>query len=535
MTTRDTFRLAVANVASFGDTDVFPSPLDRFPCQDRPDAVVAVLEDVHRSFHQYLANLPPENIDTLVPLGYTAFRWATQIDPLWNLYYLSAVLSIAETIESKRLPISANSVFSYRFKPDFASGHLFADSTWRHYKQRALEMSKNYPFVLLADVADFYPRVAHHRLYNELMRLRITTDEPQHIRALISRFSQTRSYGLPVGGPASRILAELALNPVDLFLNRKGIPFCRYVDDFHIFAESKQQAFSHLAFLSQILFNEGLSLQKTKTHVLTTQELRETSAHLDLAGTDDIRVLPPEARLMRLSLRYDPYSPTAEEDYEALKTAVSSIDIVGILAREISKTNIDTQVTKQAIAAIRALEPNSRSAAVASLLNPANLETLAPVFSNVMKLLRSLYGDLDGSTKDLADKVMIQLFAESSHLIQNDLNLAYLLQVFGQRQSEVKERILMDVYDRPPRSPLARKEIILIMAKWGITYWLGDLRGRFGSLSSWERKAFIVASFYLNDEGEHWRKHTKQTLSKPEALIRDWYEERLKRTTEVPL
>jgi len=223
MTTKDAFRLAVPNVSAFGDTDIFPSPLDRFVCQDTPDAVVAILEDVHRTFDQYLASKPPENIDALAPLGYTAFRWATQIDPLWNLYYLSLVLLIAETVESKRLLISENSVFSYRFRPDFATSHLFADSTWRHYKQCALEKSNNYPFVLVADVADFYSRVAHHRLENELIRLKITTDEPRRIKTLISKFSQTRSYGLPVGGPASRILAELALNPVDLFLSRKGM------------------------------------------------------------------------------------------------------------------------------------------------------------------------------------------------------------------------------------------------------------------------------------------------------------------------
>lgn len=534
MTIKDAFRLAVANVSSFGDTDVFPSVLDRFPCQDDPDAVVAVLEEVHRTFDQYLASQPPENIDTLAPLGYTSFRWATQIDPLWNLYYLSLVLSIGETIESKRLPLSEKSVFSYRFKPDTKTGHLFDDCTWRHYKRCALEKSKGFQFVLVADVADFYPRVAHHRLDNELIRLRITTDEPRRIKALLSKFSQTRSYGLPVGGPASRILAELALSPIDLYLNRKGIQFCRYVDDFHIFAVTKQQAFNHLAFLSQILFNEGLSLQKNKTHILTSQELRDASAHLDLVGTDDITVLPPEARLMRLSLRYDPYSPTAEEDYDALKSAVSSIDIVGILAREIVKTNIDTQITKQAIAAIRALEPKFRSAAVASLLKPSNLETLAPVFSNVMRMLRSLHPELDASTKDQADEVMIQLFKEGSHLIQNELNLSYMLQVFGQRQSAAKEQILIDLFERSS-SPLVRKEIILVMAKWGVTYWLSDILRRFGSLSNWERKAMIVASFYLTDEGEHWQNHTKRTLTQAEVLIRDWYKERLKRTSDVPL
>jgi hypothetical protein len=311
----DHFRMAVANVAAFGDTDIFPSPLDRFPCHDSPDAVIALLQEIDRTFDQFLANSPPENIDALAPLGYTAFRWATQIDPIWNLYFLACVISIAPAIESKRLPISENSVFSYRFAPDPISAHLFADSTWRHYKQNALEKSKGYNFVLLADVADFYPRAAHHRLENELIRLRLGSDMPRRIKILFSKFSQTRSYGLPVGGPASRILAELAINPVDLYLNRKGIPFCRYVDDFHIFANSKEEAFRHLFFLAQILFNEGLSLQRTKTRILPCAEMQEASAHLDLAGTEDISSLPPEARLMRLAVRYDPYSPTADQDY----------------------------------------------------------------------------------------------------------------------------------------------------------------------------------------------------------------------------
>ena len=58
---------------------------------------------------------------------------------------------------------------------------------------------------------------------------------------------------------------------------------------------------------------------------------------------------------------------------------------------------------------------------------------------------------------------------------------------------------------------------------------------RFGSLSNWERKAFIVASFHMSDEGEHWLNHTKRTLSPAEIVIRDWYKGRLQRTTEVPI
>jgi hypothetical protein len=124
-----------------------------------------------------------------------------------------------------------------------------------------------------------------------------------------------------------------------------------------------------------------------------------------------------------------------------------------------------------------------------------------------MRLLRSLYSEMDETTKDLADRTMLSLFAERSHLVQNDLNLAYLLQVFGQRQSAEKERILIELFDQST-SPLVRMEIILIMAKWRVTFWLSDLLRRFGSLSNWERKAFIVASFHMSDEGEHWLNHT---------------------------
>jgi hypothetical protein len=534
MTRADAFKLAVRNVSVFSDTDIFPAPLERFVCHDAPESLVAILEDIDRTFVEYLASKPPENISALAPLGYTAFRWATQIDPQWNLYFLSLVLSVAQTIESKRLPISEQSVFSYRFSPDLVTGHLFADSTWRNYKQAAIEKSKAYPFVLLADIADFYPRVAHHRLENELQRLGSHSEEGKRIMALLSRFSQIRSYGLPIGGPGSRVLAELALNPIDLFLNRKGIPFCRYVDDFHIFAKSKQEAYNHLAFLAQILFTEGLSLQKTKTRILTSTELRDASAHLDLAATENIQLLPPEARLMRISVKFDPYSPTKDEDYEALKTAVSSIDIVGVLAREIAKTNIDTQVTKQAIAAVRALPPDVRAEAISALLKPGNLETLAPVFGNVMRLIRSLYDELNETTKDLADATITQLFSEGSHLTANELNISYLLQVYGQRKSAAKERILIDLYDRSD-STLVRREIILVMAKWKATYWLSDVLRRFGSLSKWEKKTFIVAAHHMNDEGEKWLDHAKFTFLPDERAIRKWYKDRLHRIPEVPL
>jgi hypothetical protein len=50
MNINDAIRLAVANVSAFGDTDIFPSPLDRFPCQDTPDDVAAAVEETFLLF-----------------------------------------------------------------------------------------------------------------------------------------------------------------------------------------------------------------------------------------------------------------------------------------------------------------------------------------------------------------------------------------------------------------------------------------------------------------------------------------------------
>ena len=38
-------------------------------------------------------------------VGYTSFRWVTQIDPIWNAYLLGLVLSIAPAIEAERIPV----------------------------------------------------------------------------------------------------------------------------------------------------------------------------------------------------------------------------------------------------------------------------------------------------------------------------------------------------------------------------------------------------------------------------------------------
>jgi hypothetical protein len=121
----DKIKLAIDNIAKYGDTDIFPFPIEKLLFFDEKDKVVDLIQKIDSDFYNYINTNPPVNINTSVPLGYTGFRWATQIDPIWNAYFLSAVLSIAEEIESTRIPKEENIIYSYRFSPNETDFKLF--------------------------------------------------------------------------------------------------------------------------------------------------------------------------------------------------------------------------------------------------------------------------------------------------------------------------------------------------------------------------------------------------------------------------
>ena len=72
---------------------------------------------------------------------------------------------------------------------------------------------------------------------------------------------------------------------------------------------------------------------------------------------------------MSLSLRYDPYSPNAIENYERLRAELEGIDILGLLNEQLARTNLHVPTTRKLIAAIAHLDGASQYGAVSSLLS----------------------------------------------------------------------------------------------------------------------------------------------------------------------
>ena len=260
---------AVQNLIKHWDTDIFPYPFENHAFYDNQKALVELIYEYDQHFNDYLTRFPPSNINALTPTSYYGFRWATQLDPIWNMLFLTCVLLIGKQIEAARIPPKDNFVFSYRFKPNRTSGDLFDRRyNWRQFMLTSLEKSQKYEYVVTCDISEFYPRIGHHRLENALLQIAGDTGYPTKIMAFLSNYSNTRSFGLPIGGPAARILSELTINQIDRLLRNARIDFTRFADDFHIFADSREDAYRHTVLLSEKLFeNQGLSLQKSKTRI----------------------------------------------------------------------------------------------------------------------------------------------------------------------------------------------------------------------------------------------------------------------------
>ncbi|MBZ5621446.1 MAG: RNA-directed DNA polymerase [Acidobacteriia bacterium] len=516
----DSANAALDNILAYGDTDVFPFPLEQHIIHDQRAEVLKLLSMIDQNFDQFLhEKQPPANQSLLAPVGYTGFRWATQLDPIWNAYLLALVISIGDDIEKQRIAVDRHVVFSYRFLRCSGDPAIFhKDVGWPEFQSRSLELAETHDYVVVADISDFYSRVYHHRLDNALREATDRAEVARRIMKFLQHFARNNSYGLPVGGPAARLLSELLLNRVDHLLLSKRFAFCRFADDYHLFAKSKEEAYEALIFLTEkLLDNEGLSLQKSKSRILGRTEFLASVRFQDETDAGEPRL--SWRRFMAMKLKYDPYSPTRDADYAKLKDGVGQFDIVGMLGRELSKTRVHEALTRRLMKAIPYLEGDQRAKAVRSLID--NIEILFPLFPQIMLLTKELFQDLDTDLQNHVSKFLRDQIRAKTHVMRLDLNVSYALRILGQQRSPENESLLVELFD-VTRSHSVRRDIIWIMARWGALYWISDLKNRYSLLEAWERRAFIVASYILRDEGSHWRDHSKKSFQPVEDLFRTW-------------
>ncbi len=524
-------QLAVQNVIKHGDTDIFPFPFENHAFFDKQAEAVELVVEYDGNFEQYLNQYPPKNVSSLTPVTYSGFRWATQIDPIWNAHFLASVSAIGAKIEKARIPLGDEVVFSYRYEPKKETGDVFSREVgWVQFMKRSLALAEEYPFTVICDISEFYPRLGHHRLENALRQVAGDTPYPKRIMNFLSNFSNTNSFGLPIGGPAARLLSEITINQVDRLLQSKGIAFARFADDYHLFAQTKEDAYRNLIFLSEKLFvNQGLTLQKSKTRIMTSSEFKATSPVKEEQKPEEEKAAQAaidhsRSSLMRFSLRFDPYSPTADDDYEALKAEVRKFDIIGMLKEELAKSRVHTSLARKIISAIKFLEGKSKQDAVLSVID--NCDVLYPIFSSVLMMIDDQFEQLEKPTQDAVLSKIQDLIDQDSHVFRVDMHLSFAIRVLAHSNTPQVQFLLQKLFDSRP-SEIIRRDVIIVMARWGEWYWLSDLKNRYRELSAPERRAFIASSFILKDEGKHWRDHMKKEFDPFETLVLKWAGEKM--------
>jgi hypothetical protein len=145
--------------------------------------------------------------------------------------FAATIYEIARDIELRRMPIAQNIVFSYRHLPA-PDGQLFDPSVgYQHFQEMSkavLDADRSYTHVAVADIADFYPRIYHHRLDNALQAATRHLTHVTAIRHLLSGWNNTETFGIPVGSAPVRLLAEITIADVDDALLANGMKFIRF-------------------------------------------------------------------------------------------------------------------------------------------------------------------------------------------------------------------------------------------------------------------------------------------------------------------
>jgi RNA-directed DNA polymerase len=168
------------------------------------------------------------------------------------------------------------------FDPNFSeSSHGFRPQRSAHgaAKQVQRTIRRGYRYVVDMDLSKFFDRVQHDvlmarvaRRVNDKLLLRLIG---RYLRAgvMIEGVLQPTDVGTPQGGPASPLLANILLDDLDKELERRGLHFVRYADDFAIFAKSQRSAERIMASVTRFLTDKlRLAVNQEKSRVVASEE-----------------------------------------------------------------------------------------------------------------------------------------------------------------------------------------------------------------------------------------------------------------------
>jgi hypothetical protein len=512
--TIDHFRRAVADIVAHGDNDVLPFDVDTRFIAERGEELANIAFNLAATLEKKTKEDCKGTLEAitifserlLAPAGSSGFRITTKIHPFWNIYLNGVGVALAEKYEAVR----SDRVHSYRFVSEGAA--LFDKAaSWRAFREATIsdcDQKSASEMVVQTDVSSFYEHVYHHRLENFVRD--ILPEGANHavqIDVLLRKLARGRSFGLPVGGQFSRILAEILMGSIDRTLEASGVRWRRYVDDFVLVGATQRDAYRSLGVLAHALGDLGLSLNRSKTTFLSSRHYREY-VQTQLTAPDSAT-----QRLKEIDLHFDPYSDTADDEYDALRETVNQLDMAKLIAVELDKGQPDSFVVTQVSRALRLMEPANALGICATLLEQRNLHAFRANWSTIMRgiaFIRSEEGFKE--IHEQLDKHLDAVPGHSPHLAYVDTNALHFLRTLRFKKSGARATYVLSLYSS--KSPITvRRACIDCWRHWRDRDRFLSLRNEWEGLSEEEQRMVWVAAVVFGDDGLMFQKQASKAAS----------------------
>jgi reverse transcriptase-like protein len=486
--------LALNAVVNQGYGDFFPEPTELGIAMANWDELRPFLASLDLDTYTGY-----DRIDTFAPKSRLNIRRVALLHPFDLLLYTGLVLALRDDITHARLPQNADRVFSYR-ADGAALGLLYSDSpSYSDFKRAVKSRADLNPdgFVGITDIADFYPRIYQHRLVNALQAA-AGLSKQDYIRALekmLFRFSDGASYGIPIGPPASRPLAEAVLVDVDSTLMSYRIDFIRFTDDFVIFAATPEDAEYGIRILAETLFlNHGLTLQTAKTKVLTAKDYTENYL------TSHTEKEEARRKLLEVVGEYDEAASYDDLD-EDQKREVDKLNLSEMLEAALAEgQNVDFREVSFILGRLSALK---KPELIPIVLD--NLERLYPVAHSIAAFFKQ-FSALDTDSREKAAEALLAPILDIENAKPSDYYCIWILSLFHDHREWNHAQDLLRIF-RSTNSDAVRRFAALALATSGTRSEAIQMPKYLASASSLSRTAILLATAKM---GTDERKYLRQ-------------------------
>jgi len=278
------------------------------------------------------------------------------------------------------------------------------------------------------------------------------------------------------------------------------------VDDFVLFADSQQHAYEALGVLAHALGDFGLSLNRSKTNLLSAKHYKDY-VETQLSAADG------EARkLKEIDLHFDPYSDTATTDYEDLKQTVEQIDLARLVALELDKGQPDSFVVKQIGRSLALLEPYNALGIVTLLLDQRNIHAFRASWSTIMRGIAHLRAKPEHiAIHDQLDGLLDLVPVKAPHLMRVDTNVLHFLRTLRFKRSPERAAFMLSTF-KDSRSSTVRRACIDCWRQWKDRDRFLSLRNEWTSLGTGEQRMLWLAAPTFGDDGRNFRKQVRGTV-----------------------